>query len=351
MARASKMQLPLEDWPEDDRKRWSDANKSGIDPFDDCGPAAHLAGPSRRALQGSYARFLGFVAARRSQLLACPPEARLDREIIADYVAFRRQSCGAAGIVIDLHHLRLALRFICPTTDWSWLLTITKRLAATAPRRSRKYHLVTSERLYALGLDLMDTAISNANGAEEVSKSDAFQYRDGLIIVVLALFAPRKRTLAALRTGKHLVRTGDLWALDIPAVDTKGGRRPLDYPIAKEISARIDLYLERFRSRIPGAASHSGLWPSNRGSPMCAGAIYDTVCKRTRKAFGFAVNLHRFRHAAGSLWSIQDPANVRGVKDLLGHASFDITTESHYIMGQSRLAGRALARLIDALRE
>jgi len=55
--------------------------------------------------------------------------------------------------------------------------------------------------------------------------------------------------------------------------------------------------------------------------------------------------LHRFRAAAGALWSVHDPASVRGVKDLLGHASFD-TTEGHYIMGQSRLAGRALARAI-----
>jgi hypothetical protein len=34
------------------------------------------------------------------------------------------------------------------------------------------------------------------------------------------------------------------------------------------------------------------------------------------------------------------------VKDLLGHASFS-TTEKHYIMAQSRVAGRALARAIE----
>ena len=37
---------------------------------------------------------------------------------------------------------------------------------------------------------------------------------------------------------------------------------------------------------------------------------------------------------------------VRGAKDLLGQASFQ-TTESHYIMAQARLAGRALARAIS----
>ena len=76
--------------------------------------------------------------------------------------------------------------------------------------------------------------------------------------------------------------------------------------------------------------------------------IYKTVCRRTQKALGFPVNLHRFRHAAATFWSVRDPVNVRGVKDLLGHATF-ATTEQHYIMAQSRMAGRALARAIEDL--
>jgi site-specific recombinase XerD len=152
-----------------------------------------------------------------------------------------------------------------------------------------------------------------------------------------------------MRVGSHLVKTGDLWGLDIPAADTKN-QRPLDFPIPEELSVRIDLYLERFRRRIPGAERDTSVWASNQGRPMCAMTIYDAVRRCTKKAFGFAVNLHRFRHAAASFWSIRDPANVRGVKDLLGHASFGTTDEKHYIMDQSRLAGHVLARAVDAAR-
>ena len=95
---------------------------------------------------------------------------------------------------------------------------------------------------------------------------------------------------------------------------------------------------------------HDGLWASDQGRPMDDGTIYDMVRRRTREALGFAVNLHRFRVAAGTLWSIHDPANVRGVKDLLGHASFD-TTEGHYITAQSRTAGRVLAQAVGMLRK
>ena len=140
------------------------------------------------------------------------------------------------------------------------------------------------------------------------------------------------------------MQVGGVWALDIPAEDTKA-RRALDYPLSPELSKRIDVYLSKFRVRIPGAHKHDGLWASDQGRSMNHGSIYLAVHNRMWTAFGFSVSLHRFRHAAATLWSIYDPANVRGVKDLLGHASFR-TTETNYIVAQSRTAGRALARAI-----
>lgn len=86
-------------------------------------------------------------------------------------------------------------------------------------------------------------------------------------------------------------------------------------------------------------------WTSNARRKRRDGIIFVTVRQCTREALGFPVNLHRFRMAAATLWSIRDPANVRGSKDLLRHASF-VMTEKHYIMAQSRVAGRALARAI-----
>ncbi len=348
MPRKSRIYLPFDSWPAEDQARWQAAFKAG-DRFDGSGPGSHLAQSTRRNLWISYARFLAFISANRKDLLVLPPDTRVDRLIVADYVAWRRRSCGDAMVGVDLDGLRGALRLICPGVDWSWLLTITKRIKAAAPRKPRKYHLVTSDRLYALGIGLMDNAVADAEAAERISKAHALKYRDGLAVAFLALVPLRSRTLIALRIGKHLVKTGDLWALDIPAADTKT-RRPLDYPISKELSTRIDSYLERFRRRIPGAETHTGLWASNKRRPMSAIGIYNAVRRRTKKAFGFAVNLHRFRHAAASFWSIRDPVNVRGAKDLLGQASFGIT-EKHYIMGQSRLAGRALARAVDAARK
>ena len=343
MQRTKKLYLPYAAWPEDDRARWEVAFKAGDNLFDDQGPAAHLAERTRLQLQYAYGKFLAFLSARHCGLLVRAPAERLNRKIIEDYVKWQPATCGGVTLAIYLYHLWLTLKFICPSEDWSWLLTISKRTAAHAKRKPEKHHLVTSETLYALGMELMDRVIIQGMPATTRTMQNAF--RDGLIIALLALIPLRRRTLAALRIGKHLIRSGDLWALDIPSKDVKT-KRPLEYPISAELSGHITLYLAQIRSRIPGAGTHDYLWASSRGRPMSDRIIYSAVRRRTRKAFGFPVNLHRFRHAAGTLWSIHDPANVRGVKDLLGHTSFH-TPEKHYIITQSRLAGRALARAID----
>jgi site-specific recombinase XerC len=345
MPRVSKLQLPVFQWPNQDRQLWEEAFRPG-DLFDEDKRGTRLSEATRNALRVSYAQYLRFIAENHAGLLVKPPEARLDRQLIAEYVGLLRKTNRDTSIASSLHHLRLALRLICPKEDWSWLLKITKRIAVAAPQKPTKFGQVSSDQLYLLGIELMDGAVAESGDQSEISKSTAMQYRDGLLIALVAAIAVRRRTVTALRTDNQLVRSGNLWGLDIPPEDVKG-KRALEFTLSAGLSSRIDLYFKQFRQRIPGAERHNGLWPSNKGRPMSSDAIYATVCKRTKKAFGFSVNLHRFRHAAGTLWSIEDPENIRGIKGLLGHASYEKTTETHYIMGQSRIAGRALADAID----
>ncbi|MGA8901912.1 hypothetical protein [Bradyrhizobium sp.] len=335
--------LPYAEWPEADRALWAVAFESGTDLFDDC-PAAHLADRTRRQLQYAYAKFLFFIASEHESLLDLAPAERVSRKTIEGYVKSQPPTCGGVTVANYLHHLWLALRYICPGEDWSWLPVISKRVRAQAKPMPKKYHLVTSETLYALGIELMDRAMMS--GITGMSRRNQTAYRDGLIIALLALVPLRRRTLAVLQIGKHLVRFGKAWTLDIPAEDIKT-KRPLEFSLEGELSERIDVYVNKVRSRIPGSGAHQYLWASSRG-PIGDLMIYAAVRRRTAQGLGFPINLHRFRHAAATLWSMRDPANVRGVKDLLGHSTFG-PTENHYIMSQSRLAGRALAKAIEKI--
>ncbi len=337
--------LPYAEWPEEDRGLWDAAFKKGEGLFDDCGPGAHLSERSQEQLQYAYGKFLKFVSVQHSDRLGCNPAERVDPDMIERFVKFQPKTCGDVTISIYLYHLWLVLKLICHTCDWSWLVTISERFARQGKQKRKKYNMVTSETLYALGIALMDRALSS--GKPVTASSVQTTYRDGLIIAFLALIPLRRRTLGLLRIGQHLVKSGADWAIDIPASDTKS-KRPLEFsPLSPEMSARIDFYLKEIRSRIPGPEGNNYLWV-NRCGPMSDGMIYVNVRRRTERALGFPVNLHRFRHAAATFWSVRDPVNVRGVKDLLGHATF-ATTEQHYIMAQSRMAGRELARAIEDL--
>ena len=332
--------LPISQWPEDIRARWLEAFREA-EFLDEDGPGAHLRPATRAALQAACGRFLRYLQTEQQQVYPILDESVCIPSILSAYADYRRRTYSERSVAIELHHLRLGLRLILPDLDLGWLLTASKRIALQAPPKPQKNHLVTSERLYRLGLDLMDKANQESNTVGDVSKHCAFQYRDGLIILLLSLIPLRRRTLAALRVGNHLIRSGSLWALEIPPEDTKTAQ-PMEFLLCETLSRRIDLYLETFRLRIPNADKHNGLWVSNKGNPMDDGTIYDMVQRRTRKALGFGVNLHRFRHAALTFWSIHDPKSIRAGKDLLGQRSFG-TTEKFYIMAQTRIAGRALA--------
>ena len=345
MRSATRLYLSHAEWPRADKALWKKAFEPSTDLFDDGGPGAHLSERTLQQLQYAYGKFLFFLSTEHHHLLKRIPKRRLNAKIIAKYAKWQPETCGAMTLSTYLSHLWLALRHLYPRADWRWLLAISRRIRAQAKPKPEKHHQVTIPTVYKLGMRLMDDALASDKPPTSWRVQTAF--RDGLIIALLALIPLRPRTLAALRIGKQLVKSGDQWFLDIPAEDVKT-KRPLDYPLSEELSQRIDVYLTQIRSQTAGAKTHSHVWASSRGGPFRDRVIYNAVRRRTRKALGFPVNLRQFRRAVAAFWSTQDPANVRGVKDLLGHMSF-ATTEKYYLMSQSRVAGRVLARAVDAL--
>lgn len=341
MPRRRRLFLPFPEWPAADKSMWMKAFAPGADLFDEGGLGAHLSKRTICQLQYAYGKFLCFILDKHADLFTRSPAERVNAEVIAAFAKWQPARCGGVTLSVYIYHLWLALRYLCPGTNWSWLLAISNRIKAQARPKPEKHHLVTSETLYDLGIELMDGALSS--GKLHTYRHARTAFRDGLIIAFLAMIPLRRRTLTALRVGKQLIKCGDDWALEIPAEDVKT-KRPLDFSLPPELSRRIDIYLDDIRPRIRRADTHDYLWATSRG-PMPSQVIYDAVRQRTRTALGLPVNLHQFRRAAATLWSVRDPENVRGAKDLLGHASF-ATTEKHYIMAHSRLAGRVLARTI-----
>jgi hypothetical protein len=285
MKRRTRQYLKFQNWPPADKKLWKATFTPGTDLFDDDGgPGAHLAERTVSQLEYTYGKFLYFVSVKRTDLLHRNPAERIDSEVIKEFVNWQPTSCGAITLSIYLSHLWLALKYLCPRGEWQWLLAVSTRIKARGKAKPERHHLVTSDRLYRLGMDLMDGALSSGRPATSWRVQTAF--RDGLAIALAAVIAPRRRTLAAVRIGKQLKKVGKLWFRDIPAEDVKT-KRPLDYPISPELSRRIDIYLNEIRPCTAGANTHDYLWASARGRPMRAASSIMPSVGAPERRLGF----------------------------------------------------------------
>jgi integrase len=331
-------------WPPEDRRRWNVA-VCPADILDDA-PGSRLADATKLWRRREYSLFLGFVREHSPHLLTRIPEERCTRDMLAAFIQVRARSCSPITQSIQLDMLRYTLAMLCPTVDWRWIGQIARRIKKQG-RPKRKPH-ITSEQLYQLGICLMDAVLDGPERGGYFGFRDAIQFRDGLIIALLADAPMRSRAYVALRIGLHLARSGEAWSLDIPAADMKT-KEPIEYPISPVLVTYLQSYLETYRRRIPGADRHDWLWPSASGGQLSAISLLNAVKKRTRKAFGSPITVQAFRRAAATLWAERDPKNVQGSADLLGHASLRMT-ERHYNMARCRLAGRAGAFVIDEIK-
>jgi integrase len=261
--------------------------------------------------------------------------------LFAQHLAETNIDRSVAGL---LRHLRGALRLLAPQADWGWLLTLAKRIEARTKARSKRDRLRTSDELYALGWQLMQKGEADYEERQRVTKAAALAYRDGLMIALLAVAPMRRRNLASLTPGQNLLQVGQSWSVVLGAGETKN-HRALEYPLPERLGAALEQYLAVFRPTLFGSTQHAGLWASAKGVPLTGTAVYDAICRRTKAAFGWAVNPHLFRDGAATFWAHQAPAQVRAVSELLGHQPR--MTERHYNQATGISAGRKLAEVLS----
>jgi hypothetical protein len=305
--------LRLEKWPEADRAAWAAALAEG-DVFDGRGPAAHWAVGSRRSVASGCGRWIGYLTAAEPDTLALPPAERLTRVRLRVYLDHLRAEITPPGVFNYAKHLLDAIRVMAPAQEWAWLKAIVWRLEGQGQsRRGKAARLVSPHRLIELGTSLM-------NGADHESDplKGAIAFRDGLVIALLACRPIRRRNLAMIEIGRHLVQAGSRWHLTFGAEETKN-RQPYEAALPQHLTPCLERYLAEFRPRFPRAADHTALWASAKGCAMTEGALYAAVCKRTATAFGKAINLHLFRYIAATEIAYAAPASIGIARDLLGH--------------------------------
>jgi integrase len=339
--------LPIDQWPEADRRLWLAACAEGDILDNEVGARSHHADISNTKAAKGYGRWLNHLSQSAPETLALTPAARITPEGVREYVdALKLIGNSSQTILARLQELGEVAKVMDLARDWSIINRMASKVRAGHRPARDKTNLRPSNELVDLGFNLIQAA-------EALDGLDAaITYRDGLLIGFLALIPLRRRNLAELVLDRTLVREGSSWSV---AFDEDGTKTHAAFEIGlpDDLLAPLGTYLERHRptllrrsgrwSRPAGGA----LWVSKDGSPMTQMAIYDRVRARTKEQFGVAINPHLIRDAAATTMAIADPEHVRLAAPLLGHRTF-ATTERYYRQARAQEAHRAF---VEALKE
>jgi integrase/recombinase XerD len=331
--------MPVAEWPDPDRSLWRAALVPG-DLLDEGGIRARYAGATNAKLAKNYGRWLTWLSRRGLLDDHTPPAERITPDRVKTWVTDLQAINASGTILARLQALYEMAKVLDGGRDWRWIRRIESRVRARhVPARSKRGRLVGAADLLALGCTLMAEA-----PALSTRRLQAMQFRDGLIIALLAARPLRLRNLASLELQRTLVPRGNGWWIDIPPEETKT-KQPIEVPWPAALNAALASYLDGYRPFLCRLRNRwtrpvgTALWVSTHGSPMCQTAVYETIVGRTGTAFGRPINPHLFRDCAATSIAIEDPEHVRIASQLLGHRS-TATTERYYNQ----------ARIVDAAR-
>jgi len=335
--------LPIEFWPEADRKAWiaacqpSQRLKRG-------GTASHMKGITRDDLARRYGYFLDCMNRRGLLDLNKVAGAHVTSEYVETYLAELNSRVGSVTAYGSIYKLRRACELIDPARDLSWLADIEKDLALVMRPRSKSDRWVLTEVLVEAGL----TLITEAENSRKMSKlAQARQVRNGLMVAMLAMHPVRLKNFAALEIGRSLVETKSSWWIVLTASETKENRSD-ERRVDDLLKPALDRYLRKHRPVLASADNPtSALWlSSNDGAPMTYNAVERVIAETTRSTVGVAVSPHLFRTSIASSAAMHGGTNPYLASALLHHTDHRVT-EEHYNRASSLSAGESLRSIIQ----
>jgi integrase/recombinase XerD len=350
---------PIADWPARDRELWNKAVEPG-GLFGGGGAGADWSAETRVKTARGYNAWLLWLGAKE---LLDPNMRSADRvtcERVGAYIAEIQAELAPYTVLGHVRELYNALRVMAPESNWKWLAQLCRSLKAQVrPSRDKLSCVKPPQELIALGERLMDEAEA---AAECSARRRAVRYRDGLLIVMLAYRPIRRRNLAMMRLGRHLMKVGGRWQIVFAAEETKT-HVPYEAVLPAALGPRLERYLDVHRPVLlrgkpangnPHAPPiHPGLdavWVSEAGIQLSYDAVAIQIFFRTRREFGRGLFPHMFRDCAATAFAVDNPKHIGDASLILGHAGHR-TTEKHYNHARSLEASRRHAAMLATLRE
>jgi integrase/recombinase XerD len=312
---AGSRRFKLSEWPEGDRIAWEKARDSG-DILGASGAASTWSDETCRTRSGAWGQYLCYLATKGLLDPGAAPGDRLTPERLAMFVATRLEQASAHTVAQNVIELSLVAKALAPDRDWSWV-----RRHRAMPTRAE---VEVSKKPLDLfdPVDLLAEAITLMNEIDDAPPTlgGSVDYRDALIVALLTCRPIRRRNLAMIRVGKHLVVDETCIRLAFDEGETKTFVA-ISTLIPEVLESYLRRYLDIHRPRLLKGKTHDALWVSCRATPLSYGAVYGSFYRMGRRLIDRPVTPHMFRYAATTLLRNKDPADTRTPSAALGHRS------------------------------
>jgi integrase len=255
-------------------------------------------------------------------------------------------TCSPQSVATGVEAAYHAARVMMPDLDLGWLKRMKTRLHSGVPPKSETRPAITSLQLLNLGTELMDEVRPKLG--TRLSRADAIQYRDGLMIALTAFAPLRRKNLVTLDLLQHLQLGRAPFAVIIPRNETKTGIA-IEFEIDPLLLPYFGNYCRFVRPRLNADKDCTALWVGRTGGQLSYAMVWAIFSRHSVQRLGFRLCPHDVRAAAATTWSIFSPEQIGVARELLGHQDIRTTT-AHYNRARGIQASRAHFTVLKKLR-
>jgi hypothetical protein len=334
----------VEAWPEADQAAWKRAlRKPG--PLEPPGRLAHLTPVSVNIIRAGWARFLTFLSVSGELVDLEGPADRLTPDRTGRFIRSMKGHLSPLSVVHAIYSLFHAITAMVPDRDWRFVCNHPERPRNREVQFGRKAIFCPDPvALLAGALDYCDAA--ETSDGSVVARATAF--RDGLIVAFDTYLMARRKNLAEIRIGEHLI------------VENRGIRLVLDSTVKNGeiidswLPKMLEWYMRRYldyhrRNLLQGYPDIPGLWITSIGHQLNHQSYFRIFQRVGERVIGRGINVHSVRYAMATTTLDDDPHDIELASAGLAHVGTSSVALTYDKGGPAR-ANRAYQAILKRRR-
>lgn len=271
----------------------------------------------------AWGQYLAFLEREGILDRTAGPGDRVTFERCGQFILAMRERLAPKTIETALAFLAMAATVMAPEKDWNWIRKHPLRPSRAEVRATRK-EVTPPDAAELLGAAF---AACESIDTENPSLDDAIMFRDCVLVALAVCLAVRRRNLAEMRVGEHLILGGG--CARAVFADTKN-HVGIDTPLSPMLSGHLIAYVEKIRPVIQrDKIATDWLWINEDGTPVSYGVVYLIFRRRGAQLIGRPLSPHCVRHSLATGTLQADPTRLEAASAALGHRSTSITRRAY----------------------